>query len=123
MFRKKINWFKKQSRNKSPISLKVKVVDEDKVHKTIKKKKNKNIQAPQDQYFIVNNGSVLKDLQELQIALETMSDNQYTFHTKEHGNDFSNWIEKSLGNRILAKKISKCSSAQIATQVLKKYLA
>lgn len=46
-----------------------------------------------EQCFWVNNGPVVKSVPELRQALKEMSDEQYAYHTKRNGNDFSKWAE------------------------------
>lgn len=81
------------------------------------------MEAPDDQRFWVNNGPVLKNLYDLESALETMSDEQYEYHAKREGNDFANWIGGVLGDKELAKKVARVKSRSAAAQAIKKYLA
>jgi hypothetical protein len=102
-----------------PIKLKVRVIGS----KTSQKKKvKKNIEAPPEQYFWLSDGLVLKNLSDLQKALETMSSEQYDYHTKDHGNDFAKWIEDVLKDNNLAKKFSQFENEQVAAKALKKYI-
>lgn len=80
------------------------------------------MEAPDDQCFWVNNGPVLKNLYDLESALETMSDEQYEYHTKREGNDFANWVGGVLGDKELAKKMARTKSRTAVVGVIKKYL-
>jgi len=81
------------------------------------------IEAPEDQCFWVNDGPVLRNLYDLGEALETMTDEQYSYHTKRDGNDFALWVENVLGDKELAKKMTRVKTRQTAASTLKKYLA
>ncbi len=103
-----------------PIKLKVRIINS----KTVQKKEvKKNIEAPPEQYFWLNDGSILKGLNDLQKALETMSSEQYNYHTNDHGNDFVQWIRNVLKDDALAQEFSQFKDEQIAARKLKKYLA
>ncbi|MDR3559452.1 MAG: hypothetical protein P4L62_01325 [Candidatus Pacebacteria bacterium] len=81
------------------------------------------MEATDDMCFWVNNGPVLKNLHDLANALETMSDEQYDYHTLRDGNDFARWTEGVLGDKDLAKKIARAKNCSAAAAVLQKYLA
>lgn len=71
--------------------------------------------APESVFWVgLNGGETLKNLIELRDALETMSEEQFDFHTKRDGNDFANWIEGVIGHENLAKEIKKAKQAMLA---------
>ena len=67
-------------------------------------------EAPHDKAFWVNNGRVVRTLAELQAALRVMSDEQYHFHTKRSGNDFSRWVKDVLFQTRLSGQLLKAKN-------------
>ena len=65
------------------------------------------VDAPIDHYFWVHQGGVLRNLRDLLGALESMSDEQFAFHTKREGNDFANWIREIFHEEGLADRLAR----------------
>ena len=59
------------------------------------------------QAFWVNNGPVVKSLEDLVKALKGMQMMQYAYHTKRDGNDFAKWIHDCLGDKCMATRLKK----------------
>ena len=64
--------------------------------------------------FWVNNGPILRNLDDLATALEYIDDVTYSHHVNKEKNDFSNWIKDIIGDELLAKEISKSRSKDFA---------
>jgi hypothetical protein len=60
--------------------------------------------------FWCQDGKVVKDLKELQEALNGMSDETFRYHSSEDRNDFSNWTRDVVGDGKLANDLSKARS-------------
>ena len=58
-----------------------------------------------EQCFWVNNGPVLKNLEELSNALEGISDETYRHHANSERNDFSKWVGEVIGDKKIANKV------------------
>ena len=58
-----------------------------------------------EQCFWVNNGPILKSLDELVIALPGLSSETFAYHVNNDKNDFSNWIRDTIGDQKLANEI------------------
>ena len=68
--------------------------------------------------FWVNNGPVLKNLDELYKALSEMNKDAFKHHVIKEKNDFSSWIRDILGDQKLAEDIAKAKSkSAIAAKV------
>ncbi|MBI3051642.1 hypothetical protein HYY74_04235 [Candidatus Woesearchaeota archaeon] len=67
--------------------------------------------------FWVNNGPILKNLQELSEALRHMQDDQFVHHVNREKNDFCKWIDEVIGDHHLAAALGK---ARTRTATLKK---
>ena len=68
--------------------------------------------------FWVNNGPVLKNLDELYKALSEMNKDAFKHHVNKEKNDFSSWIRDILGDQKLAEDIAKAKSkSAIAAKV------
>ncbi|MFC1648361.1 DUF5752 family protein [Nanoarchaeota archaeon] len=76
------------------------------VSKVSKKKSSKALKnAKKDSYFILAEGTAVKNLFELAHSLNKMSDEEFHHHVTNDRNDFSNWIEAVLEEKTLAKEL------------------
>lgn len=66
--------------------------------------------AAPEQCFWVNNGPILKNLEELANALQSMSDETYRYHANKEKNDFSKWVSDVIGNKKLANDLLSSKS-------------
>ncbi|MEA1926090.1 MAG: hypothetical protein U9M90_02485 [Patescibacteria group bacterium] len=80
------------------------------------------IDAPQEAYFRVHNGSALRNLKDLHKALRGMTKEQFEYHTKRNGNDFARWIKDVLGEKALASKITRLRSKKGIQNAIEKFL-
>lgn len=67
---------------------------------------------PSEYAFVLNDGRKLKNLNELVLALQDMSENIFSHHVNENKNDFANWIrdvikEQELANAVIEKRTKK----------------
>ena len=60
--------------------------------------------------FWVNNGPVLRSLDELYTALSEMGKETFSHHASKDKNDFSAWIRDVLGDQKLAEDLMKTKS-------------
>lgn len=104
---------------------------ESKSKKTTKKVEAKNNQMIKDikpeYYFLMIDGSAIKNLLELADALHAMSDDVFYYHVTNDRNDFGNWVRDVFCENELADELSKLHSkmeTQIAVlrHLLKKFL-
>ncbi|MCB4792600.1 MAG: DUF5752 family protein [Elusimicrobia bacterium] len=79
--------------------------------------------------FVVPTAYTANDLSEFKTALEKVSNNSIYFHMFEarlrlerESNDFSNWIESSIGDAELAKEIAKLDPYTYALDDLRKII-
>lgn len=70
--------------------------------------------------FLVCDGRVLKNIKELQIALQEISDETYSYHANEEKNDFANWTNDILQDPNLAQKLRNARSKQEAANHVQK---
>jgi len=61
---------------------------------------------PQEKYFYLQNGHVLKNITDLKQELSGIDDENFNHHVNDQNNDFANWVihvfeEKDLGRKIL----------------------
>jgi len=80
-------------------------------------------QAHGAQCFWVNNGPIIRDLEELKRAVDEMSDEKFDYHTKREGNDFAEWVEKILGEKSLAKKLERTRTRKGFVKAIGNYLS
>jgi hypothetical protein len=62
--------------------------------------------VPESQFFMLQDGRVIKNLPELQTAFEEMSDETFRHHVNSRKNDFANWVRDVLGDRELAAELT-----------------
>ena len=58
-----------------------------------------------EQCFWVNNGPILKNIEELASTLPDISDDIFQHHVNSEKNDFSNWIKYVIGDEKLANDV------------------
>jgi len=56
-------------------------------------------------YFILHNGTIIKNLFELSKALDHMPQDIFTHHVNPNKNDFANWIRDVIKDKKLAEKV------------------
>jgi len=65
-----------------------------------------------EHYFMVVDGSVIKDLKELASALDKMSDDSFYYHVNEWKNDFYNWTKNVFKELELAEKLLEAGTRE-----------
>ena len=71
--------------------------------------------------FWVNNGPVLKKLEDLANFLPNMSEETFKHHVSRDKNDFSSWINDIVGDKTLANELlSSKSKDSIAKKIQKR---
>ena len=78
--------------------------------------------AAPEQCFWVNNGPVLKSMEELANALPNMSDEAFSHHVNKDKNDFSAWINDVLGDKKLANDLLSSKSKDSASKKVRNRL-
>ena len=61
--------------------------------------------AAPDHCFWVNNGPILKNVEELADALESISEDTYRYNANKGKNDCSKWISEIIGDNKLANDL------------------
>ena len=75
-----------------------------------------------EQCFWVNNGPILKNVEELANALESISEDIYSYHANNDKNDFSKWIGDVIGDQKLANELLSSKSRESALKKVKNRL-
>jgi hypothetical protein len=75
--------------------------------------------VPEHHNFWVNNGPVLRNLNELAKALKDMDADTFVYHANKERNDFSSWINEIVGDEKLAKEIFKSRNKKFMLKKLK----
>jgi len=63
--------------------------------------------VPPEKSFWVNNGVIVKNIQELPGVIEKMSKRVFRYHVNKEKNDFVKWIDEVIGDKGLAKSLSR----------------
>ena len=97
--------------------------EEPKVKKP-RKKRNKSvfIELSPDKYFVLCDGSTIKDYKELAALLETIGDDVFYYHVTNERNDFANWISDVFGEHELAEKVRNSRSRHEMMAIIYKHL-
>ena len=60
-----------------------------------------------EQYFSLCTGVLVKDIKELALTLDYLSDEEFNHHVNDEKNDFSTWVSEVFGKKDLAEEISQ----------------
>lgn len=72
----------------------------------------------QEKQFWCHDGRYLKNLEELEAALEQMTEETFRYHSNEAKSDFSNWVRDVIGDEKLSRDLQKSTTqAQAAKSV------
>jgi hypothetical protein len=74
--------------------------------------------VPDDKRFWCQDGKVIKNLKELEEALNDMSDETFHYHSAEERKDFSNWIRDVVEDKKLARDLSEARSRTQASKAV-----
>ena len=75
-----------------------------------------------EQCFWINNGPILKNLEELANVLPEISDDTFQHHVNNEKNDFSNWIKDVVGDQQLANDLLSSKSKYSALNKIRNRL-
>lgn len=78
--------------------------------------------AAPEQCFWVNNGPILKNIEELAGYLPDMPNEAFQHHVNNEKNDFSSWIRDVLGDQKLANEILSSKSKDSAIKKIRNRL-
>ena len=78
--------------------------------------------AAPEQCFWVNNGPIVRNLDELENSLSEISEDAYNHHVNPEKNDFSRWIndvicDKKLANDLLSSKSKDSTIKKIRNRI------
>ena len=95
--------------------------------KVVKKKAKQSVSkslvcAPDGECFWTNDGQVLRDLRELEAALQVMSDDLFAYHAHKDRNDFADWVELVLRDRECAEALRRTRKPRGAKTVVVRHL-
>lgn len=74
--------------------------------------------ASDEQCFWVNNGPILRDINDLFRALDAMTDAQFKHHVSRGKNDFALWVEHVLAHGACAKRLAQAKTRVAAKKAL-----
>jgi hypothetical protein len=79
--------------------------------------------VPDGKHFWCHDGKLIKNIGELEKALNDMSDETFHYHSGEGRNDFSNWTRDVVGDYKLANDLSKAKSRIQASKAVAKRIS
>lgn len=74
-------------------------------------------------YFYVQDGTVLKDLNDFMLKMKTISDESFSHHVNAEKNDFANWTREVLKDGKLALSVSKAKTPKDVLVAIQKRLS
>jgi hypothetical protein len=100
------------------------IIKEEKLHAKEKAKPNaKNINSIRpEHYFILASGKVIKDMQELALNLDGISDTDFYFHVTGQKNDFSSWLRDIFNEGKLAEELARLDNKKDSQILLLKHI-
>ncbi len=78
--------------------------------------------AAPEQCFWVNNGPILKGIEELANTLPDMANETYRHHVNSEKNDFSKWISEVIGDTKLSNELISSRSRESALKKIRNRL-
>ena len=78
--------------------------------------------AANDKVFWVHNGQVLRNLEDLEKCLHSMTEDAYKYHANKDKNDFSNWVSAVIGDKVLAMGLTSARNKESAHKDVKNRL-
>ena len=75
-----------------------------------------------EQCFWVNNGPILKNMEELANALPELNDEAFHHHVNNEKNDFSSWVKDVIGDQKLANDLLSSKSKDSALKKIRNRL-
>ena len=66
--------------------------------------------VPEEKRFWCHDGRYLKNLEELQVVLEQMTEETFSYHSNETKSDFSNWVSDVIGDDKLSRDLRKSTT-------------
>lgn len=78
--------------------------------------------ADDDQCFWTTDGQILKDMQELATALDSMAEEVFSHHVTSDRNDFADWVEHVLEDAACATALRKSRKPSSARTVIIRHL-
>ena len=64
----------------------------------------------QEKQFWCHDGRYLKNLEELEVALEQMTEETFRYHANKDKSDFGNWVRDVIGDEKLSRDLQKSAS-------------
>lgn len=70
------------------------------------------------QAFWINQGPVVDSIARLKDALQTMTEEQFAYHTLREGNDFARWVRECLDDAERAARLERATTKSAAVKAL-----
>jgi len=76
-----------------------------------------------DKVFQCHDGRVMKNLEELKLALDEMSEETFRYHVTAERNDFSKWVQDVIGDYELSAGLQRSSTRASASKAVASRIA
>jgi len=71
-----------------------------------------------EQVFYCADGRILKDMNDLEEALDVMSDETFAYHSNREKKDFSTWVADVIGDKKLAEALEDALERDLAAEIV-----
>ena len=75
--------------------------------------------VPNDKFFWVCDGQIIRNLNGLVTSLGKMNNGTFTYHVNKEKNDFSTWVKEVIGDNTLARELKKRKSKASTIKTIK----
>ena len=73
-------------------------------------------------YFMLCSGGIIKNVKELALTLDYLSDEEFNHHVNHERNDFSNWIKDVFKEKELAEHLAATQDKKDSQIIMLKHL-
>ncbi len=80
-------------------------------------------QVPSEHLFWCHDGRVFRDMSDLARALDTMSEEVFSYHANVEKNDFANWVRDVIGDQQLADELVRARGRGVAAAAVQRRVA
>ena len=91
------------------------------ISKVIAEKRLGDVES--DKQFWCHDGHYLKNLQDLETALEQMTEDTFRYHVNETKSDFSKWVDEVIGDDKLSRDLRKSATKTQAVKSVAERIA
>jgi len=98
------------------------MVKKSKEKKVVGQKKVEVAKVSPDKYFVLCSGGLIKDMEELALMLDHISDDEFRHHVNYERNDFCCWLKDVFNEIELAEELGKTKDKKDTQIIILKHI-